>query len=160
MDRTTSMLQHATRWFSGLSRRRRLDEDGVSAVEFALFAPILFLSLLAMVDLGLAIYERMTIDHVLRAGAQVAMADPGVPGVLTVLNTTAAKNFSEADKPDFQVNRDCACPEAKGTVVACSTTCSGPTSTFIYYRLSGAKDYQGMIIPQIALGPKMQIQIR
>jgi Flp pilus assembly protein TadG len=53
-----------------LSRVRRLGEDGVSAVEFALIAPILFLSLLAMVDVGFAIHERMTIDHVLRAGAQ------------------------------------------------------------------------------------------
>lgn len=148
------------KWFSAPLRILRRGEDGVSAVEFALFAPILFFGLLATVDLGLAIYERMTIDHVLRAGAQAAMADPGKPGVLTVLNTTAAKNFPGADAPVFTVDRDCACPEAKGTVVACSTTCSGPTSTFIYYHLSGAKDYQGMIIPKIALGPKMQVQVR
>ena len=38
-------------------------EDGVSAVEFALFAPILFFGLLSAVDIGFALHERMTIDH-------------------------------------------------------------------------------------------------
>jgi hypothetical protein len=56
--------------------------------------------------------------------------------------------------------RDCACPEAKGTVVDCSTTCAGPTSTYVYYRLSGAKTYLGMLIPEILLGPTVKVQVR
>ncbi len=38
-------------------------EDGVLAVEFALFAPVLFFALAAAVDVGRAEYERMTIEH-------------------------------------------------------------------------------------------------
>jgi pilus assembly protein CpaE len=150
----------ATR-LAGLNRRRRLGEDGVSAVEFALITPILFLPLLAMVDVGFAIHERMTIDHVLRAGAQEAMLDPGVAQVLKVLNTTSAKNFpAGANAPVFQVVRDCACPQAKDTVVACSTTCTGPTPTYVYYRLSGAKTYEGMLIPHYGLGARIRVQVR
>jgi hypothetical protein len=153
----------------GVTRRRRLGEDGVSAVEFALFAPILFLSLLAMVDLGVAFYERMTIDHVLRAGAQVAMEDPGKDRVLDVLKSTAAKNFPLADgaEPDgtkvpiFTVEYPiCACPDNNDVAVACSTTCTGPTATSIYYRLVGEKNYDGMIIPQIGLAPTIRVQVR
>jgi pilus assembly protein CpaE len=154
-----------------LSRARRLGEDGVSAVEFALIAPILFLSLLAMVDIGFAIHERMTIDHVLRAGAQEAMFDPGVVHVLKVLNTTAAKSFpAGADAPVFKVERNCACPQAKDVWVDCSTTCAGPTPTYVYYRLSGAKTYEGMIFNGqrsfgrdwmvITLAPTLQVQVR
>lgn len=152
-----------------VTSRRRLGEDGVSAVEFALFAPILFLSLLAMVDLGLAFYERMTIDHVLRAGAQVAMDDPGRDRVLDVLNSTAAKNFplAEGAEPDgtkvpkFKVDYPIyACPENNDVAVASSTTCAGPTATSIYYRLVGEKTYDAMFIPQIDLAPTIRVQVR
>jgi pilus assembly protein CpaE len=51
-------------------RDLKRSEAGVSAIEFALVAPVLALGLVAMADIGLALYERMTIDHVLRAGAQ------------------------------------------------------------------------------------------
>jgi pilus assembly protein CpaE len=144
-----------------LSRVRRLGEDGVSAVEFALIAPILFLSLLAMVDVGFAIHERMTIDHVLRAGPQEAMIDPGVAQVLKVLDTTAVTSFpAGADAPVFEVVRECACPEAKDVWVDCLTTCAGPTSTYVYYELSGAKTYLGMLIPEILLRPTVKVQVR
>ena len=144
-----------------LMRRPRLGEDGISAVEFALFAPMLFFALLAMVDLGLAIYERMTVDHVLRAGAQEAMEDPGPDKVLDVLNTTAEKNFVAEDAPVFTVDYPvCACPNDNEVAVVCSTTCPGPTATSIYYHLRGQKTYEGMIIPQISLGPSVRVQVR
>jgi pilus assembly protein CpaE len=148
---------------SRLLRRRRLGEDGVSAVEFALIAPVLFIALLAMVDVGFAIYERMTIDYVLRAGAQVAMNDPGKVKVLEVLNTTAAENFSANGLPAFTVNEPdhpwCECPENVGTYVACTTSCPGPVATSIYYNLQGTKTYDGIFMA-IDLGPTMRVQVR
>jgi pilus assembly protein CpaE len=149
---------------SGLVRRRRLGEDGVSAVEFALIAPVLFIALLFMVDVGFAIYERMTIDYVLRAGAQAAMEDPGKEKVLEVLTATAAKNFSAANGlPAFKVNDLkhpwCECPENAGVYVACTTDCAGPTATSIYYKLESAKTYEGIFM-SINLGPSMRVQVR
>lgn len=142
-------------------------EGGASTVEFALIAPVLFFGLLATTDLGLALYERMTIDHVLRAGAESAMADQGEEDILQILKTTAARNFTlstEAESTEntltLSADRYCACPESPGTGVACSTTCSGAQPTFVSYRLSATKTYAGMIIPSMSFSPSVQVQIR
>jgi len=142
----------------GLVRRRRLGEAGVSAVEFALIAPVLFIALLSMVDVGFAINERMTIDSVLRAGAQEAMDDPGKDKVLAVLNDTGAKNFAAGAVPNFTVEHPvCECPES--SAVACSATCDGGAATSIYYRLDGTKTYDGIFM-SIPIGPSMRVQVR
>lgn len=148
----------------GQVRRRCLGEDGVSAVEFALITPVLFIALLSMVDVGFAIYERMTIDYVLRAGAQAAMDDPGKEKVLEVLTATAAKNFSAANGlPAFKVNESnhpwCECPENVGVYVACTTNCAGSTATSIYYNIDGTKTYDGIFL-SIDLAPSMRVQVR
>lgn len=158
---------------SGASLLKRLaawrqDSGGTAAVEFAFFAPALFFGLLGMVDFGLAINERMTLDHVLRAGAQHALSDPGETSVLNALNATAENNFTLATNNNppvsnplaLTVTRFCACPNLTGTAVACSTICSGPKPTFIFYRLSGQKTYNGMLIPSITAKPSVQVQIR
>ena len=159
-----AMIEVLSSW----TGRWRRSEDGVAAVEFAMFAPILFFALGASVDVGMAEYERMTIDHILRAGAQSAMVNPGVDQVQKVLENTASKNFTlstqmpaRADalyvsaEPPF-----CACPDNTSVKVACSTTCTDSTPTFIYYRMSGAKIYNGMIMPAMTLSPSVQVQVR
>ena len=145
----------------------RENDAGVSAVEFALFAPVLFFALVAVADVGLAEYERMTIDHVLRAGAQSAMADQGQDQVLNVVQNTASKNLvlSNQTTPNagvltVSVNRFCTCPDNTSTAIACSTTCTGSIPTFIYYRLSGTEIYDGMIMPAMTLSSSVQVQVR
>jgi len=163
MTHTVAARSRPAKRLFGLLGRRRLGEDGVSAVEFALFAPILFFSLLVMVDVGFAIYERMTIDHVLRAGAQEAMNDPGKVRVLAVLDATAAESFLPADVPIFKVNDlydpRCECPDNEGEYVTCATTCSGPTATSIYYNLEGTKTYEGIFM-SIDLASSVEVQVR
>lgn len=150
-----------TVWTAALRRLRtvRRAEGGVAALEFALFAPILFVSLLSMVDIGFALHERMTIDHILRAGAQTAMQGGNEAAVEKMLNTTAAKNFT-ADEVVFDAVRYCACAEAPGVEVACSTTCAGPSATSIYYRLTGTKSYDGIFLPTMTLAPSVEVQLR
>ena len=147
--------------------RRVRDEEGTSAVEFALFAPMLVFSLVAAIDLGLAEYERMTIDHALRSAAQSAMADQGPDTVLKALQSTASKNFTLSDgtteNPDalkVSVRRFCACPDAMAAEVSCSSTCAGSAPTFIYYRLSGTKVHRTAMLPPIELSPSVQVQVR
>lgn len=109
----------------------------------------------------------MTIDHSLRAAAQSAMTDPGVSAVKKVLLNTASKNFTLSDHTNpstdalnVSVDRFCACRDSPSVPVECSTTCTGLTPTFIYYRLSGVKTYSGMIMPSMALNSSVQVQIR
>jgi pilus assembly protein CpaE len=132
-----------------------------------MFAPVLFFALVAAVDLGLAEYERMTIDHILRAGAQSAMVDQGQAQVLKVLQNTASKNFTvstqtliSADELKVDVVRFCACPDSTSVAVACLTTCTGSKPTFIYYRMSGAKLHNGMFVTGMTLNPSVQVQVR
>lgn len=144
------------------------NENGLSAVEFALLAPPLLLGLLATADLGLAQSQRMSMDHVLRAGAQSAISDPGTESVLKVTTSTAAPEFSLAADPEapepgnlsLTVSRLAACPEQIDTAVATSTTCVGGQPTVIYYALSARMEYTGMILPAMQLESALQVRVR
>ena len=157
----------------------RRGEDGVSAIEFALIAPMLFLSLLAMTDVGLALNDRMTVDHVLRAGAQPAMRDAGAENVLAMLEATACQSYTvpvpeeiaACDAPDgadpiaLQVDRFCICPATETTAEVtdptCTSTCAVEPTRF--YELSAAKTYQPMFLPDMeALNfqPSVLVQVR
>ncbi|APG92228.1 AAA family ATPase [Sinorhizobium americanum] len=144
-------------------------EAGASAVEFALFAPVLALGLVAMADVALALHERMTIDHVLRAGAQAAMADPGATQVDKVLQSTLAQSATPANVALAPVQRYCACPENANVnpeaAPQCGTTpCANSAQQLVFYRLQAAKNYQPMSLPEalppFQLNSSMQVQVR
>ena len=173
---------------SAMWRRMRGSDDGAAAVEFAIIAPVLVLSGITAVDLGVALYQRMTIDHVLRSGAQLAMVDPGEQAVQDALQATGTKNFGPNEvapagstatsdttihtgpsKLRLTAQRYCACPEAVGTAVACSTVCTGTVPTYIYYRLQRTKGFKGMLLgptfqsasgKEITLSSTMEVQVR
>ncbi|MCA1491294.1 AAA family ATPase [Ensifer sp. NBAIM29] len=144
-------------------------EAGVSAVEFALIAPVLALGLVAAADLGLALFERMTIDHVLRAGAQAAMADPGAAQVDKVLRSTLAESATPTAVMLAPVKRYCACPEnadvTPDVAPGCGTApCANAAAQLVFYRLEATKAYRPMSVPEVLpafqLGSAMQVQVR
>jgi len=47
---------------------------GNAAVEFALIAPVLAATLVAMTDLGIGLYSKMQVENAAQAGAQYAIA--------------------------------------------------------------------------------------
>ena len=153
------------RWLVGFGRRT----DGVSSIEFGLFAPILFFSLLTTVDLGFALFERMTIDHILRSGAQSAMSGDTQPETLEVARRTAERNFVLSDGTEagaaedplsIVVHRYNACPEDPSVEVGATTVCAGPRPTSIFYRISAEKTYGGLILPAMTIGRSMLVQLR
>ena len=153
--------------FKALARKFRRDDKGVAAIEFGLVAPILFFGLLSAVDLGLAINERMEVNHVLRAGAEAAINKSDEDVVLAIMATTGGLNMSvsingqgAAGDLSLTVNQYCACPDATEVEVICSTICTGDVPTYVYYQLNGSKTYTGMIIPNISFAPSMRVQIR
>ncbi len=144
-------------------------EGGVSAIEFALFAPFLAVGFLSMVDLGFAIRQRMNMDHVLRAGAQSAMTDPAdINAIKRVLAVTAAETFTVGTttpingKPVLAIDakRYCVCPADPGAEVACSTICTGSVPTRAYYSLKASGAYSGIFLPKINFSPAVQVQVR
>jgi len=142
------------------------DEQGVSAVEFALIAPMLTFALLAMVDTGFAISERMTIGHVLRAGAQGASMDIGESAVDQILRRTAEKNMTVATASGddtalaLEVRLFHSCPEEPSAPVERNATCDGDSPTQIFYVLSGSKTYAGLILPRFSLSRELRVQVR
>ena len=153
--------------FKALAGKFRSDDKGVAAVEFGLVAPILFFGLLSAVDIGLAINERMEINHVLRAGAEAAINSSDEDDVLAIMAATAEQNMTtsidgQGDPGDLSltVNQYCACPDDTEVEVACTTICTGDVPTFVYYQLAGSKTYTGMFIPNISFSPSMRVQVR
>lgn len=144
------------------------NDDGVSAVEFALLAPMLVFALLAMVDLGFAISERMTIGHILRAGAQEATKHNGTAAIDHVLRMTATDEMpltavgTDGDDTSLslKVRMLCTCQTAPEVEVACSTTCAASQPTQIFYALSGSKTYSGLILPEFSQAKSLQVQVR
>ncbi|WP_159082387.1 TadE/TadG family type IV pilus assembly protein [Paragemmobacter aquarius] len=145
-------------------RRFRQDISGVAVIEFALIAPTLLMMLLASIDLGNALKERAAIDHVLRSGAQPAMADAGAPAVLAAMQAAASPDFTTLAGTDKSVTLDaarfCACPGSPATATACSTICTGSLPTNAYYRISATKTYQGILFARFDLAPVLQVEVR
>ena len=57
------------------ARRRRREEGGATAVEFALFAPILFLVVFGIIDFGWAYSQNVDLRSAAREGARIAVVN-------------------------------------------------------------------------------------
>ncbi|MDH3194942.1 MAG: hypothetical protein OEL78_01370, partial [Hyphomicrobiales bacterium] len=132
-----------------------------------LIAPILFFGLLSAVDLGLAINERMEVNHVMRAGAEAAINKSDSDVVLAIMAATGGQNMTVATNGQgaagdlsVSVNQYCACPTDTEVAVTCSTVCPGDVPTYVYYQIDGSKTYTGMFIPNINFASSMRVQIR
>ena len=150
-----------------LAGKFRRDDKGVAAMEFGLIAPILFFGLLSAVDIGMAVDERMEVNHVLRAGAEAAINSSSEDVVLAIMAATASQNMTASidgngapGDLNLTVNQYCACPDATEAAVACTAVCPGDVPTYVYYQIDGSKDYTGMFIPNISFAPSMRVQIR
>ena len=157
--------------FSSIKRRVRApfaSEDGAASSEFGIFLPLILFGCITMGDIGLALHQRMTLDHVVRAGGQIAMSDPGEDQVMSAISHAASKNFilesGDSEIPQtpvtVDVERYCSCPENRSTSVSCSEPCSDTSVPFVFYRMSAAKTYDGIIVPAFSLGSELDVQIR
>lgn len=167
-SRTFTQFAPGAQFFARMLHAVIRNEDGLSATELALLAPILIFSILATADLGLALSERMTLGHILRAGAQSATEDVGIAKIDLSLRTTAAKNMTVAAAGTagtdttvaLSVRRICSCAARPSVALACSTTCDQQAPTQIYYILSGSKTYSGLILPRFQQSKSLEVQVR
>ena len=156
------MLARVRIWFG----RLRACNRGISAVEFSLLSPILMLGALATFDAGAAIYEKMSINQALRAAAQSAIATQDVNAVRNILISSAEANFSvisgnagDQDTLAVDVIRYCVCPNATGTVVACTTICTSLQPVYELYELSATKTYTGILLPAMTLDGTLDVLV-
>ena len=130
------------------------NHDGVAAVEFGLAAPMLFTGLLLMLDVGLAIGDRMELDRNVRAGVQATMVN--------VSDLTAIRDviLSTADNPDsltVNVERNCSCG---GVAVSCTAWCTTDEPPSVFINISAVQDYEGLLLPAMTLDAVTHVQLR
>lgn len=147
-------MLHAVHSMLCWTERLRRDCQGVSAVEFALFAPILVGSFIAMVDLGLATGERMAIDRGIRAGASAAMAEITDTAVIRGVVEEAA---SGVDTVNVIVAEQCECG---GIDTLCSNVCTGGAVPDLFIEISASKVYEGLLLDGYDLSSATRVQMR
>lgn len=135
-------------------------EAGVSAVEFALFAPLLFFAAVAMVDIGLAVRDRMAMDRLVRGGAQSAMQDPGADRVRTVIEASAEARFEPGTDFTLSVERNCTCSASGSGPAPCDSTCDDANADAVHYRIVASRSYPALILPDIGLEARAEVQVR
>jgi Flp pilus assembly protein TadG len=117
------------------------DERGVSAIEFALIAPVLLISLLGVVDIGNVVYQRSDMESALRSGIQYFMnGGDDLTRAETVVNdawTTKPEGVSVI------AERFCLCD---ATPHACNVLCDDETYPASYNRLRATATFPGILM--------------
>ena len=120
------------------------DIRGNAAVEFALVAPMLAASLVAMIDLGIGFYEKMEVENAAQAGAEYAVARgwsaASVANAVTASGTFAAISATPAP------TQSCGC--ASGTTVAaaaCGAVCPNGAAAGTYVTVNATAQYSTIL---------------
>jgi pilus assembly protein CpaE len=169
----SDLVRRCSQHLKTAGKRLLREQKGVSALEFALFAPLLLLGSLSVADLAFLAYQRMAIDQVLRAGAQQAMLDksksPAAQDVIKVLNVMAAENFAVGStasvngKPPLilEASRYCVCPDAvEGPHEDCSKICPSTKATLAFYSITAQSRSSSMLLPNVTFKPQIRVQVR
>lgn len=140
------------------------DETGVSAVEFALIAPLLVMMLLMMTDFGMAIQQRMTMNHILRIGAEAAMRGASDAQIAATLQA-AVDDHATARMSTLTVAppmRMCRCPQTGNLPVACTEDCAGGEAPDLFHEFSATLPYRSILMGEgldITLRGRLLVQV-
>jgi len=123
----------------GAVRRVRslfLRDDGISALEFALLAPLAMSFILFIGLIGMQTKNHILMQQIVRAGATAADSDPGVEAVYVRMEEVArAKGYHDLvraqvnavpnvrDRLYVAVIRSCYCTDAPAIGQSCETIC-------------------------------------
>jgi len=102
-----------------LLKRFRYNQDGASAVEFALIAPVMIVMLLGLLDYAIGAFHSMELESAARSGAQYAMLDSSDTSVIQ----TTVENSTNLDTDNLTVTITEYCECSDGSTVACAGSC-------------------------------------
>jgi Flp pilus assembly protein TadG len=129
-------------------------EAGIAATEFAIFAPMLIIGMLMMVDVGRAVGARMEMDRNVRAGAQAAMS---LNNDLSSIRGIILASTEQPDNLTVDVNMQCAC---SGESASCTAQCTSGEAPSVFVEISALQPYGGIIMPERTLTSLTRVQIR
>ena len=130
------------------------NRSGVAAIEMGLVTPIVLFGFILMLDVGIAVSERMELDRNVRAGAQAVMSltnEPKDVKDLIVASTEGANNVS------VTVNKTCTCGN---TAAACNIMCGADEPPSVFLNISAVKPYTGIMLPAFNLESETHVQLR
>ena len=116
------------------------DRRAVSAVEFAITAPVLIGILIPTTDLGLAFAKKTQLHNAAQAGAQYALANgwdsTGIKNA--VMNATKVSPITLTPAPQ----QTCGCPTSSGiTIAQCGSVCPDLSDAGTYVTVSAQTVY-------------------
>ena len=123
---------------------------GVAMLEFAIFAPMLVIFIVFLLDFGFYTFRQMEVQHAAQAGAEYVITlggfPPNCPGTSCPISTAVAEDSSD---PHFAItatpapSQFCGCPSSSGVTQlstgACtsSNTCSAGPGTYVTVSAQG-----------------------
>jgi Flp pilus assembly protein TadG len=130
---------------------------GTAALEFALFAPLLLIMLVYVVELGDGVYEAMQVQNAAEAGAlYVAKYGWNSAGIsAAVVNSTGLSGLTASPAP----SEFCGCPAANAIASSvCAQTCASGATAGTYVKINASLTHQtilalpGMVSPTTLTG--------
>ena len=143
------MLSRTPMW-----KRFTRDRSGVTAIEFAMIAPMMAAAMVMALDYSLYVVNRTRMHSGIRAGIQYLM-DNGRD--LTQLETIVAQSWSE--KPadyDIDTERYCLCSDA---VHACNVLCADDSAPESYFSINASGTLDGFF-NDLQLTATEQLRVR
>jgi len=136
--RTMLSLRPKPRRIRPGARNIRRDERGVTAIEFAVIAPILVGMFISIVDLGLGLYTQVQLANAAQAGAAYAMQK----GYNSLGMITVAQSSTRLTGVSVTTSQFCGCPSSSGvTTTACDASCSDGLTAGTFAQVTATKDY-------------------
>ena len=129
------MLSRTPMW-----KRLAKDRSGVTAIEFAMVAPMMAAAMVMTLDVSLYVVNRTRMHSGIRAGIQYLM-DNGRD--LTQLETIVATSWSE--KPanyNIETERYCLCSDVRHV---CNVLCADDSAPESYFSISATGTLEGLV---------------
>ena len=149
------------------------DCAGLAATEFAILGPVLSIILIMVIDVGLAVHERMELDQSLRVGADFAMNNSVDPAFLERMMVSAASGeYVETDTGNQ--TRDASsspfnatatayyfCPEEPGIEVAEDyRNCNDNVVPLMGFQLELEQTHKAIFLGDMMLKSKLSVQVQ
>jgi Flp pilus assembly protein TadG len=120
-----SRLDRAMRTWRGLRRCAR----GAVAIEFVMIAPVVILTLIGFVDLGMLTFYKMEVSFAAQAGARYALEygwdSVGANIQSVVQDATGLGSQISIVSPTAATVLTCGCPGANGAITLSAASCTG-----------------------------------
>ncbi|MDR3450529.1 MAG: TadE/TadG family type IV pilus assembly protein [Alphaproteobacteria bacterium] len=118
----------------------------MSAVEFALLAPVLIAIPVPIADLGMGLYAQMELQNAAQAGAQYALLNIGKGPLVTTQVQAAVTGASTYLTVTANSAQSCGCPNGTTVVVGpCGTACASGKQPGTYITVTAQATYTPLV---------------